>query len=123
MSCIPEGTWASVLYLYLKQNVGVNNMCIPLTGMRSSFSYMSGFANNALLGGGVRVRAGIRDKERTKGTILPLMAILDILQWMSPVDVPIGHCIWCCLFSCPPLGFYTRMPCEEPDCMTTVALD
>ena len=91
MSCIPEDTWASVLYLYLKQNVGVNNMCIPLTGMRSSFSYMSRFANNALLGGGVRVRAGIwvrvrvrvrvgirENKERTKGTILPFMATLDI---------------------------------------------
>ena len=91
MSCIPEDTWASVLYLYLKQNVGVNNMCIPLAGMRSSFSYMSRFANNALLGGGVRVRAGIwvrvrvrvrvgirENKERTKGTILPFMATLDI---------------------------------------------
>ena len=42
---------------------------------------MSRFANDALLGGGVRVRVGIREqRKKIKGTTKPLMAILDISQ-------------------------------------------
>ena len=44
--------------------------------------YMSRFANNALLGGGVRVTVGIREQlkeqKETKGTAKPLMVILDV---------------------------------------------
>ena len=47
---------------------------------------MSSFANNVLLGGGVRIRLrirvlGLKNEERSKkikGTTKPLMAILDI---------------------------------------------
>ena len=40
---------------------------------------MSRFADNALLGGGVRVGVGIREqRKKIKGTTKPLMAILDI---------------------------------------------
>ena len=39
---------------------------------------MSRIANNALLGGGVRVRVWIREQRKIKGTTKPLLAILDI---------------------------------------------
>ena len=46
--------------------------------------YMSRFANNALLGGGVRVRVWIREqrkiKRRSKALPKPLLAILEISQ-------------------------------------------
>ena len=51
---------------------------------RQKSAHMSMFANNALLGGGVRVRVWIWEqrkiKRRWKGTTKPLMANLDITQ-------------------------------------------
>ena len=41
---------------------------------------MSMFANNPLLGGGVRVRVWIKDQKQIKGTTKPLMANMDITQ-------------------------------------------
>ena len=51
--------------------------------LKLTAAHMSMFVNNALLGGGVRVRVGIRDQRRPKkikGTTKPLMANLDIAE-------------------------------------------
>ena len=61
MPYIHEGTWASVLYLYLKQNMGVNNMCILLAGMRCPGLHCWGE------GGGLGLGLRLGNKEIIKG--------------------------------------------------------
>ena len=50
--------------------------------------YMSMFANNVLLGGGIRVMFGLENKEISKALPKPMLAILDsscIVEMMSRI--------------------------------------
>ena len=47
---------------------------------------MSMFANNALFGGGVSLRFGLENIERSKGTTKHLMANLDITPYIGSTE-------------------------------------
>ena len=54
---------------------------------------MSMFANNTLLGGGVRVRVWIREGRNIKGTTKTLMVNLDITQERGTSHISTGTCV------------------------------
>ena len=65
------------MHIYHAPHTGYVKSCL-LDEMVKHGQYMSMFANNVLLGSGVRVMFGLENKERSKALPKPLLAILDI---------------------------------------------
>ena len=59
---------------------------------------MSRFANNELLGGGVKVRVWIREQRKIKGTTKPLLAVLDISHFQQ--EIANFLCVLILMLSC-----------------------
>ena len=59
---------------------------------------MSRFANNALLGGGVKVRVWIREQRKIKGTTKPLLAVLEISHFQQ--EIANFLCVLILMLSC-----------------------